>query len=159
VDERGGTRLLVVDDEPGIVELLSTALRFVGFEVRTAGSGSEALAVALSWRPDLVVLDVMLPDLDGFEVTRRLRARDGAVKNGSSFSSPRTTLASVSLVPSGMTALPSDPVTIGPSSEISTRKISASISARAKPGLAAGSADARSSMRSISFSGSNMGGL
>ncbi|MDT7633925.1 MAG: two-component system, OmpR family, response regulator [Pseudonocardiales bacterium] len=79
VDERGGTRLLVVDDEPGIVELLSTALRFVGFEVRTAGSGSEALAVALSWRPDLVVLDVMLPDLDGFEVTRRLRARDGAV--------------------------------------------------------------------------------
>ncbi|MDT7559987.1 MAG: two-component system, OmpR family, response regulator, partial [Pseudonocardiales bacterium] len=78
-DERGGTRLLVVDDEPGIVELLSTALRFVGFEVRTAGSGSEALAVALSWRPDLVVLDVMLPDLDGFEVTRRLRARDGAV--------------------------------------------------------------------------------
>ncbi|MFB9906948.1 response regulator transcription factor [Allokutzneria oryzae] len=69
------TRLLVVDDEPTITALLSTSLRFVGFDVRTAGSGTEALAVAMDFQPELLVLDVMLPDLDGFEVTRMLRAR------------------------------------------------------------------------------------
>lgn len=69
-----GVRLLVVDDDTNIVELLSAAPRFVGYQVRTAGSGSEALGVARRWSPDLVVLDVMLPDLDGFEVTKRLRA-------------------------------------------------------------------------------------
>lgn len=68
-------RLLVVDDEPNIRELLSTALRFAGFEVHTAADGREALTLAESTRPDLVVLDVMLPDLDGFAVTRRLRDR------------------------------------------------------------------------------------
>jgi two-component system OmpR family response regulator len=67
-------RLLVVDDEPYIADLLATGLRFVGFEVRTAGSGMEALTAVREWRPDALVLDVMLPDLDGFEVTRRLRA-------------------------------------------------------------------------------------
>ncbi|MCP3802951.1 response regulator transcription factor [Allokutzneria sp. A3M-2-11 16] len=69
------TRLLVVDDEPTITALLSTSLRFVGFDVRTAASGTEALSVAMDFRPELLVLDVMLPDLDGFEVTRLLRAR------------------------------------------------------------------------------------
>ena len=69
----GGTRVLVVDDERNIVELLYTALRFVGFEVRSATSGTEALAAAETFRPDLVVLDVMLGDIDGFEVCRRLR--------------------------------------------------------------------------------------
>jgi two-component system OmpR family response regulator len=68
-------RLLVVDDEPTIRELLSTSLRFAGFEVHTAADGQEALAQAERTRPDLVVLDVMLPDLDGFAVTRRLRER------------------------------------------------------------------------------------
>ena len=68
-------RLLVVDDEPTIRELLSTSLRFAGFEVHTAADGAEALAQAERTRPDLVVLDVMLPDLDGFAVTRRLRER------------------------------------------------------------------------------------
>jgi two-component system, OmpR family, response regulator len=68
-----GMRLLVVDDDTNIVELLSAALRFVGYQVRTARSGSEALTVAAQWSPDLLVLDVMLPDLDGFEVTKRLR--------------------------------------------------------------------------------------
>jgi len=68
-------RLLVVDDEPNIRELLSTSLRFAGFEVHTAADGAEALAQAERTRPDLVVLDVMLPDLDGFSVTRRLRER------------------------------------------------------------------------------------
>jgi len=66
--------VLVVDDEPYIADLLSTGLRFVGFDVRTAGSGLEALTAVREWRPDLLVLDVMMPDLDGFEVTRRLRA-------------------------------------------------------------------------------------
>jgi two-component system OmpR family response regulator len=67
-------RLLVVDDEPYIADLLATGLRFVGFEVRTAGAGMEALTAVRAWEPDALVLDVMLPDLDGFEVTRRLRA-------------------------------------------------------------------------------------
>jgi len=66
--------VLVVDDESYIADLLSTGLRFVGFDVRTAGSGLEALTAVREWRPDLLVLDVMMPDVDGFEVTRRLRA-------------------------------------------------------------------------------------
>jgi two-component system OmpR family response regulator len=69
-------RLLVVDDEPNIVELLAASLRFVGFEVATARSGTEALKVAADYHPDLLVLDVMMPGLDGFEVVRRLR-REG----------------------------------------------------------------------------------
>jgi two-component system, OmpR family, response regulator len=67
-------RLLVVEDEPNILELLSASLRLAGFEVSTAGGGWDALQVANRVRPDLVVLDVMLPDLDGFEVARRLRS-------------------------------------------------------------------------------------
>ena len=67
-------KLLVVDDEPNIRELLSTSLRFAGFEVVSAGTGREALAAAEEHAPDLAVLDVMLPDMDGFTVTRRLRA-------------------------------------------------------------------------------------
>jgi two-component system OmpR family response regulator len=66
-------RVLVVDDEPYIADLLSTGLRFVGFDVRTAGSGLEALTLVRDWKPELLVLDVMMPDVDGFEVTRRLR--------------------------------------------------------------------------------------
>jgi two-component system OmpR family response regulator len=66
-------RVLVVDDEPNISELVGTALRFVGYDVRVAGTAGQALAVAESFRPDLVVLDVMLPDLDGFQVSHRLR--------------------------------------------------------------------------------------
>jgi two-component system, OmpR family, response regulator len=66
-------RLLVVEDEPNIRELLSTSLRFAGFEVQTAADGATALKVAEASRPDLLVLDVMLPDMDGFAVTRRLR--------------------------------------------------------------------------------------
>ncbi len=66
-------RLLVVDDEPNILELLSVSLRYAGFEVATAPTGAAAVAEARRFRPDLVVLDVMLPDLDGFGVVRRLR--------------------------------------------------------------------------------------
>src|SRR5689334_8250827 len=66
-------RLLVVDDEPNIRELLSASLRYAGFEVATAADGQQALALAESFRPDLLVLDVMMPGLDGFGVVRRLR--------------------------------------------------------------------------------------
>lgn len=66
-------RLLVVDDEPNIRELLATSLRFAGFEVEVAADGATALTLAAHTHPDLLVLDVMLPDLSGFTVTRRLR--------------------------------------------------------------------------------------
>jgi two-component system, OmpR family, response regulator len=67
-------RLLVVDDEATILELLSGSLRLAGFEVVTAASGAEAVRAATSSRPDLVLLDVMMPDGDGFEALRRIRA-------------------------------------------------------------------------------------
>ncbi|WP_298461715.1 response regulator transcription factor [uncultured Cellulomonas sp.] len=66
-------RLVVVDDEPHIRELLATSLRFAGFEVHAAGDGNAAMRLAREVHPDLLVLDVMLPDMDGFTVTRRLR--------------------------------------------------------------------------------------
>ncbi|WP_462416967.1 response regulator transcription factor [Kytococcus sp. Marseille-QA3725] len=68
--------LLVVEDEPNIRELLATSLRFAGFEVHTAAQGGTALQLAEEVEPDLLVLDVMLPDMDGFTITRRLRERD-----------------------------------------------------------------------------------
>ena len=69
-----GPRVLVVDDEPSIVDALATSLRYEGFAVDEAVTGRRALALAQEDPPDLVILDVMLPELDGFEVTRRLRA-------------------------------------------------------------------------------------
>ncbi|WP_226346292.1 response regulator transcription factor [Agilicoccus flavus] len=66
-------RLLVVEDEPNIRELLATSLRFAGFEVLTAADGATAVDLASREDPDLVVLDVMLPDFDGFSVTQKLR--------------------------------------------------------------------------------------
>jgi two-component system OmpR family response regulator len=66
-------RLLVVDDEPNIVELLTMTLRMAGFEVASAANGREAVRVAQAMQPDVVLLDVMIPDLDGFGVLRRLR--------------------------------------------------------------------------------------
>jgi two-component system OmpR family response regulator len=72
-------QVLVVDDEPNIRELVQVALKFHGCSVSTARSGREALRQAESTRPDLIVLDVMLPDLDGFEVCRRLRAAGNEV--------------------------------------------------------------------------------
>ena len=67
-------RLLVVEDDPTLRELLAASLRFAGFAVSSAATGTDALAAAEADPPDLVVLDVMLPDLDGFQVLRRLRA-------------------------------------------------------------------------------------
>ncbi|GAA0965467.1 response regulator transcription factor [Acrocarpospora macrocephala] len=69
------SKVLVVDDEPNICALLSQTLRLTGFEVCAAGTGGAALVSAERFRPDLIVLDVMLPDLDGFEVARRLTDR------------------------------------------------------------------------------------
>ena len=66
-------RLLVVEDEPNILELLSASLRYAGFDVVTAADGTAAVQAAQRQRPDLIVLDVMLPDMDGFDVVRRLR--------------------------------------------------------------------------------------
>jgi two-component system, OmpR family, response regulator len=67
-------RVLVVDDEPTLAELVSMALRYEGWEVRSAGDGRTAVRAAREFRPDAVVLDVMLPDLDGLEVLHRMRA-------------------------------------------------------------------------------------
>jgi two-component system, OmpR family, response regulator len=68
-----GARLLVVDDEPNIVELLSASLRYAGFEVSSARTGRGAVERIREVRPDLVVLDVMMPGVDGFSVLRQLR--------------------------------------------------------------------------------------
>jgi two-component system OmpR family response regulator len=70
---RPEARLLVVDDDANIVELLSASLRYAGFEVAGARDGQAAIATARSFRPDGVLLDVMMPGLDGFEVVRRMR--------------------------------------------------------------------------------------
>ncbi|WP_091349013.1 response regulator transcription factor [Micromonospora rhizosphaerae] len=72
-------RVLVVDDEPTLTDLLSMALRYEGWQVRSAGSGMAALTAARQFQPDAVVLDVMLPDLDGFQVLRRLREQTPTV--------------------------------------------------------------------------------
>ena len=72
-------QVLVVDDEPNIRDLIQVALKFHGCSVTTAGSGKDALRQAESTRPDLIVLDVMMPDMDGFEVCRRLRAAGNEV--------------------------------------------------------------------------------
>jgi two-component system OmpR family response regulator len=66
-------RILVVDDESSISDLISTSLRFVGFDVRTAANGAQALQIAEEFKPHAMVLDVMLPDLNGFEVCKQIR--------------------------------------------------------------------------------------
>lgn len=71
--------ILVVDDDPPISELLRRALAFAGYSVTLASRGGEALTRRLERSPDLIVLDVMLPDMDGFEVVRRLRAAGATV--------------------------------------------------------------------------------
>jgi two-component system OmpR family response regulator len=72
-------RILVVDDEPNIVDVVSMALRFQGFAVEGAGTGREALERVASFKPHLMVLDVMLPDMEGFDVARRLGAERAGV--------------------------------------------------------------------------------
>ncbi len=72
-------RVLVVDDEPSLAELLGSVLRYEGWDTRTAGTGSDAVSVARDFQPDAVILDIMLPDFDGLEVLRRLRAENPGV--------------------------------------------------------------------------------
>jgi two-component system OmpR family response regulator len=75
----GGVRVLVVDDEPNITELVSLALRYEGFDVSSAGDGRGALRAVRELRPALIVLDIGLPDIDGLEVCRRMRAEGTGV--------------------------------------------------------------------------------
>ena len=77
--EAPAARILVVDDEPNIVDVVAMALRFQGFEVATAGTGAEALERIGAFRPQLMVLDVMLPDTTGFELAERLGAQRGQI--------------------------------------------------------------------------------
>ncbi len=74
--DRPRGRLLVADDEVSIAAILFTTFRYLGFDVVTASTGREAVRLATATAPDVILLDVMLPDLDGFEVYRRLRAAD-----------------------------------------------------------------------------------
>jgi two-component system, OmpR family, response regulator len=79
LDSAPSHRVLVVDDEPNIVDVVTMALRFQGFVVETAGTGEGALAAVAAFRPHLMVLDVMLPDMEGFDVARRLGAQRAEV--------------------------------------------------------------------------------
>jgi two-component system OmpR family response regulator len=66
-------RILVVDDESAISDLIATSLKFVGFEIRTAANGAQALTIVEEFKPHAIILDVMMPEMDGFEVCRRIR--------------------------------------------------------------------------------------
>ena len=78
-DQTDAHRVLVVDDEPNIADVVSMALRFQGFEVETAGTGTDAISAVTSFRPHLIVLDIMLPDMEGFDVAQRLGAQHNRV--------------------------------------------------------------------------------
>ena len=68
------TRVLIVDDEPNIRDLLATSLRFAGYEIQSAANGAQAVAAVTESEPDIILLDVMLPDMNGFSVTKKLRS-------------------------------------------------------------------------------------
>ena len=68
------TQVLIVDDEPNIRDLLATSLRFAGYEIQTAANGAQAVAAVTESEPDIILLDVMLPDMNGFSVTKKLRS-------------------------------------------------------------------------------------
>ncbi len=87
-DSSSAHRVLVVDDEPNLVEVVSMALRFQGFTVETAATGREALAAVSRFKPHLMVLDVMLPDMEGFEVAAGSAPSAQACRSSSS---PRAT--------------------------------------------------------------------
>jgi two-component system OmpR family response regulator len=72
-------RVLVVDDEPNIADVVSMALRYQGFTVETAGTGQEAISAVSAFKPHIMLLDIMLPDMEGFEVARRLGAERASV--------------------------------------------------------------------------------
>ena len=87
----GTARLLVVDDEPSLQDIVATSMRFLGYQVSTASTGREAVRVAVAERPDLLILDVMLPDFDGIEVMKRIR--NAGLDSGVVFLSARDTPA------------------------------------------------------------------
>jgi two-component system, OmpR family, response regulator len=87
----GQARLLVVDDEPSLQDIVATSMRFLGYQVSVAGTGREAVRSAVEQHPDLIILDVMLPDFDGLEVMKRVRA--AGVDSGVVFLSARDTPA------------------------------------------------------------------
>ncbi len=88
-------KLLVVDDEPSLQDIVATSMRFLGYDVSSASTGREAVRVAGETRPDLIILDIMLPDFDGLEVMRRLRAQgvDSGVVFLSALDTPRDKIA------------------------------------------------------------------
>jgi two-component system OmpR family response regulator len=79
IDQTEAHRVLVVDDEPNIVDVVTMALRFQGFAVESAGTGNDALSAVADFRPHIIVLDVMLPDMEGFDVAQRLGAQRARV--------------------------------------------------------------------------------
>jgi two-component system OmpR family response regulator len=79
VEKQRTHRVLVVDDEPNIVDVIAMALRYQGFDVESAGTGADALSAVRAFNPDLIVLDVMLPDMEGFDVAERLGAQRARV--------------------------------------------------------------------------------
>ncbi len=85
------SKLLVVDDEPSLQDIVATSMRFLGYDVSVAATGREAVRVASDVRPDLIILDIMLPDFDGLEVMRRVRA--AGIDSGVVFLSARDTPA------------------------------------------------------------------
>lgn len=87
----GTAKLLVVDDEPSLQDVVATSMRFLGYEVSVAATGRQAVRQATEERPDLIILDVMLPDFDGLEVMKRIRA--SGVDAGVVFLSARDTPA------------------------------------------------------------------
>jgi two-component system, OmpR family, alkaline phosphatase synthesis response regulator PhoP len=83
------TKILIVDDEPDILDFLSYNLRREGFDVTTASSGNEALKMALKVRPQLIILDIMMPEMDGIEVCRQLRLNPDFDKTNIAFLTAR----------------------------------------------------------------------
>ena len=85
------SKLLVVDDEPSLQDIVATSMRFLGYDVNVASTGREAVRAATEHRPDLIILDIMLPDFDGLEVMRRVRT--AGIDSGVVFLSARDTPA------------------------------------------------------------------
>ena len=91
-------RILVVDDEPDIRRLVAEALEVTGYDVQTAANGADAIRAASLFIPDLVLLDIMMPDMDGFTVYERLRARPVDLKSPIIFLTARREINDLSLI-------------------------------------------------------------
>ncbi len=118
-------RILVVDDEPNIRDLLITSLRFAGFQVRAVANGAQTISAVLEEEPDLIVLDVMLPDMNGFSVTKRLR--------GAGYTAPILFLTAKDETEDKIEGLNAAATTTSPSRSASTRSSPASRRSCAAP--------------------------